>query len=176
MTTFTPHKAAVQEVADFVLAGNVLSQPFHPESYNDFPTTVIHDFSNIDRFRDPVELDARITGNTNWWDIRRYDEEQIADIRWPIRDEVSAIGVTEINPLMARIEDFLVQSLGDKIPEDEIGEMLVAFSLAMQTRLLVGRNDFMDDKFFRAYQAFGYPCGWCGEFPSGSLVVFSLEE
>jgi hypothetical protein len=39
-----------------------------------------------------------------------------------------------------------------------------------------GNNDCFEEKLFHAYQAFGYPCGWSGDYDTGALVVFSLER
>jgi hypothetical protein len=166
----------VQEVIDFVLGGNVLREPFRPEQFTDFPTKVITSLEGVERFRFGYHPDAAIHKDCTWHDMKMRDAAFLGEERYKICDYWHRVIEPELQAAYDAIHEHLSKQLGSVIPPREINEMAGQLLMAMAARALLGHNDCFEEKLFRAYKAFGYPCGWSGDENNGALVVFSLEQ
>ena len=176
--SFGRNTAEVQEVVDFVLSGNVLREPFRPDLYQDFPTRTIRCLKEVDRFRDCHHPRAEIGWGISWDGILATDNTEIFEIQQ--REWASAELFDRIVPALQRevmrIESHLKKQLRGVIPSRAVEDIVGHFDAIMMTRAVVGANSYLADKLYRAFQAFGYPSGWSGDFDqTGFLVVYSRE-
>jgi len=169
----------VQEVVDFVLSGNMLKHQYRRGARIGRPVLVVHSLENLERYRDGGHPQAEINADSTWTDIKMGDVEAMESLAFP-EGAVAwcSTVVPELQIATNQIFGFLSESeFLAEIPglsACELEEMTSHFSAAMAVRSMRGRcNDSLSESMFRAYQAFGYPCGWSGRHPSGSLVVYS---
>ncbi|MFC1757909.1 hypothetical protein ACFL2H_03965 [Planctomycetota bacterium] len=171
MMEFGKYSVAVDEVVKLVLRNTLLVNEFE-ERRAGTNVNIIQSMDDVDRYRDPDSADAEITGDHNWVDIKRSDEERFASIPeledeyWPTYEA-----------LTGQIHSLVKQQLSNVISEYEIEEIGGDFGAIAYQRARMGIvSDSFYETLFAVYQADGYPCGWKGEYPAGCLVVFSRVD
>jgi len=169
----------VQEIVDFVMSGNMLKHQYRREASIGRPVLVIHSLDDLERYRDGGHPQAEINSESTWTDIKMGDVEAMESLAFP---EGAVAWCSTVVPGLQvatnQIFEFLSESeFLAEIPgvsARELEEMTGHFSAAMAVRSMHRRcNDSLSESMLRACQAFGYPCGWSGHHPSGSLVVYS---
>jgi hypothetical protein len=174
--SFGRHTAEVQEIVDFVLGGNVLREPFRPDLFQDFPTRTITSLSDLDRFRDGYHPRAEIGSNISWDGILATDNTEIFEVQerdWKDGELFDRI-IPAVQKEVIRIESHLKNQLRGVVPSRAIEDIVGHFDAIMTTRAVAGANRYLADKIYRVFRAFGYPCGWSGDFDrTGFLVVYS---
>jgi hypothetical protein len=171
---FGPHSALVQEVIDFVLAGKILSEPYRHDSHLGIPVRVITSLAHVDRFRDGSIAAAEIAPDYAWYDMKLGDVEIYTRGRTSKENSYWYFNVLpEIDEPFGLMANHLETQLEGVMPAIEIEEICSHLDGLMVIRSFQGKTDSLFELLFRAYQSFGYPCGWSGDETDGALVVFT---
>lgn len=174
------YRPAVYEVVRFVTDGRILSRPFQPERFHDFPCEVVSDVADWTPYRVTGLPDSRC--EEEWQDVRisTADESlrlcELSEQKYPVI--WSAEFTEKLNEIYFFLRPIIENQLRDILPEDDIKEIDLHIDLAIGLRAKIGagHEHLSEEKLFNVYKAYGYPCGWIGPFPGGKLVVFSNEK
>ncbi|MCR6476090.1 hypothetical protein NU688_07975 [Variovorax sp. ZS18.2.2] len=97
-------------------------------------------------------------------------------------DEKENLGLNrEFNDLSEKIFDEKIMSaINEKaealgIPEPLIDVIVGNFLIFLMNRVLLREQSSFDESLYSVYEKGGVPCGWKGEYPEGSMLVFSAD-
>lgn len=174
-------QSAVNEVFDFVESKHILSQPFQPDLLEnlELPIEVVREPHGLDKYQ--TSAYPEIGCATEWPDVLySTDHEYSAHYERVLSSHPqieSEEYTTFINAMFLEIRPRVAEQLPDFLARDDVREIQAQIECLVQARAKVGKtSDIIYEKFFQIYRAYGYPCGWIGEFPQGKLVVFSNEK
>jgi hypothetical protein len=170
---FGPNTAEVQDVVDFVRYGGVLREPFRPKLIRDFDTRIVFSLECLQHYRGG-QLPENWCTIEEWFDVKQIDMETYHEACRTLPGDWNTV-LARIGDASYIIQEWLSEQLCNILPEEEIEQIADDFEMIMKCRAVFGHNNHFDEKLFRVYQAFGYPCGWVGEYPQGQLVVFSRD-
>ncbi len=168
-------RAAVKEVAEFVMQGNLLSASFNPEAFTDYPVYIIKNCKNLDRFRDCMTPGALIGDMLLWQGILDNDVDEFYKTSAERGEAMLLEASRLVDNTVENLERLLRHQLRSKLPREQISEIASMLNAIMLCRALGGMSHLWPEKMYRALRAYGYPCGWVGDFDeTGKLVVFSI--
>lgn len=177
------YQPGVDEVVRFVTEGQILSRPFQPERFCDYPCEVVYEIADWTPYRVAGLPESKC--EEEWQDVRISTESEHMELRKLSAKKYPVIRSAEFSEklneiyffLRPKIESQLKDALPKADPIDDIKEIELHIDLAIQSRAKVGvrHANLSQEILFNVYKAFGYPCGWIGPFPGGKLVVFSVR-
>lgn len=174
---------AVDEVVRFIVEDRLLSRPFQPDQFHDFPCEVVYDLADWTPYRVTGLPNSRC--EVEWQDVRLNTESEgmrlcyLSEEKYPVI--WSAEHTEKLNELYFFLRPIIETQLRNMLPNcdpsDDIMEIDLHIDLVIGSRSMIGagHNHLMEEKLFNVYKAYGYPCGWIGPFPEGRLVVFSRK-
>lgn len=162
---FGQHTRLVEEVIDFARYGNILVGPYRGNASDVMVETSFLSAMELARTQDPVE------GYAVWGDL-------ISLVMSKVRAQRSRLVDTNlVNEELPRLGDELhaiVKSRLGRGPQDEImDEVSSDLYHCAYKRAVLGDAPHFFETLYQCYIAGGWPCGWKGEYPAGTLVVYS---
>jgi hypothetical protein len=162
--TYGTHTALVQEILDFAEQGPLL-RPAAPIEDGRF--RVIHDFAEAmdHAYRRPISDDEDAP---NWTDLR--EREASESLAATYRDA----SLSPVRAAVRQLLDRLTRAMSRlPAPYAEIADDVAAdLRNCAFSRAVFGADDRFFDLVSDAYARGGWPCGWDGAYPEGTLVVF----
>jgi hypothetical protein len=158
---------AALAVQRLVLCRGILHS--NPEDFADDPSVrVIRTINDVDRFRDPDFPYSEIK-ESNWVDVMRVDDRLF--YASPMSHVVALTETT--NKFANEFDAVILSSCCEHLPEDECHYISTDLWWIMTFRAALGvvEESFVERRL-SIYEKGGFPCGWCGIFPAGQLVVF----
>jgi hypothetical protein len=140
---------------------------------------VIHDATIIEHYQ--ISDYPGVDAGTEWTDVL-YSTDILAgelgeesEKKYPFlySDEYNDV----INNIDREIQSLVSKSTHSLLDELQQREVKVQFYFVVSSRAKFGIvPQLIEEQFYRYHQAYGFPCGWLGEFPEGELVVFSARQ
>lgn len=161
----------VEEVINFTRSGRLLRNPVPPA---DLDLLIIHDLSQADQYREPLlDDDPSHEIPKAWIDIKcqagTADEtiqmEKLHRIGSKVREALARLWERELYYDVER-------AVASQCQLWEIQEIAGDLEMIAVFRAASGRTNAFTERMFRIYQAGGYPCGWSGNHPEGTLVAY----
>jgi hypothetical protein len=157
----------VQEVIDFVCSGQILNIT---PAVTDSSVIIENDFNRAlykARTQD-IEEDGD-EDKLTWQDIRSEEESYVYDKIYKLSD-FSAVekAMTELLTTFAECLYRYLPGQYDEITNDIIGDL---YACAKARAVDEDGSPFFE-RLLKIYQSGGWPCGWEGRYPEGTLVVY----
>lgn len=163
-----------QELLDLIDGGEFLAGKYHAESNE----IVIKNPDDAVIFACDQDVDIIKGEEYQYW-TNILENHARTDDRV---DEKESLGLSrEFNDFSEKVFNEKIMSAINKkaealgIPESLIDVVVGNFFIFLMNRVLLDEQSSFDEVLYAVYEKGGIPCGWKGEYPEGSMLVFSAD-
>jgi len=161
------HNELVEEVIDFVKASIVLKPS---SAFTPLPIEIINDLLEAQRMAWEATYGK---DELSWTDVREREMSKVKATLYGINDfyEIRE----NLSQLIKSFTLYLRRTLDDKhklFLDDIVADL---YNCAV-SRAVNGAVPCFYEQIFQAYQLGGFPCGWSGDYPVGTLVVYVPKD
>jgi hypothetical protein len=157
------HTGLVQEVADFVCSGRILSGP---STITDQAVVIETGFDDAMQRAWSQDMPE---GQLTWKDIRSQEMSKVYAKSYTFPD------FPAIDKELIKLPEFFYRCLRRVLPKEfhEIMDEIIGdlYSCAF-ARAVDGKGSSFFEKLLKVYRDGGWPCGWEGAYPDGRLIVY----
>lgn len=161
---FGPNTPLIYEVIAYATAGRVIAGAYSGDK------SVIE--TDLDKAKERAWTQDPNEGEEIWADLRAQQKAQVLKKRYTF------VGFDAADRELVKLSDELRIILSDRL-HGQLADLLddVASDLyyIAWKRAVLGTETEFFETVFEAYKAGGWPCGWRGSYPTGSLIVFSVS-
>ncbi|GLR14909.1 hypothetical protein GCM10007907_36990 [Chitinimonas prasina] len=164
---FGPNTTLVEEVIEYARSGE-----FFTVSYQGGITGSIIEVDFV-HAQELAWTQESIDGFTNWMYLQDKFAGELLRLEYTLKDFREAS--KELSKLVDEL-GAIAKARFSRSPFDDIGDQIATdLYYCAYKRAVIGSAPHFFEKLFDCYRMGGWPCGWKGTHPAGSVVVFSAN-
>ena len=144
---------------------------------------IAHDLEQVEnRFRYAGEEDSLLLGSRDWEEIRNFDETEGAELPERRVHDLDAFrrDRDDVVEEMSRRHEALLADVaaaaGGVLPDEEVEVVVDDLERIAMNVALLDHPLLVNSLMLKCYRLGGYPCGWQGDFPDGTMVALAFPR
>lgn len=140
--------------------------------HGDHGEIYIESLDSVEVYRYSYVKEARIAHPLSWDELIQHDRELIYEWCYQNAHLWDTFIWPEIVKGYLALTDVLIQVDPAIVPPSEHSHLLLNYVIIAENVAIYGLRSNFPSRLLDVYCRYGYPCGWCGEWDSGKLVIY----